>query len=548
MSFSWLAARLTLTRRPECWLPAACSALAWGILFLSVPPGRQDFPLDDDWAFARGSFDFASGRGIHYFGWASMPQLGQWLWAWPFVKLLGEHHVGLRISTILLSWLGVAAFADLLGRAGFRPWAAALTSCTLAFNPLFFLLQGTFMTDVPAVSFSLVVLALYDRGLRDNRPGVLMGAASVAILAALTRQNTLAVPVAVALASLRQQWSIGRWPGVLALVVPTAVGAGAQVWFQARPDINPVAIPHLSGPRLLAFPFVLVHFLGLSALPVLPLVRGAVRWKLVVAAFVVMVTGASYSWTRTAEFPYFGLFPYTGNLITPWGACGGWLVPGAGMESLVVGDRPLLLGGWSRLVFTVLGCLAGAILVARVWRGRLAALLHPVVLFGLLQVPLILRIGVLRDRYILFLIPATLFLAASPGSQGARRPVVIAILVIFAGISLGFMHDWLAWNSARWELGRRAMAQGIPPWHLEGGFEWDGWFAPFPTPAGPPAPIRALELPFSTVWYPHVTGQYALSFSRLPRLPGARPLDAEPYTLWLNPGKREFLLLKWPGS
>jgi hypothetical protein len=59
----------------------ASVAALWGILFIAIPPWDQEFPLNDDWAFARGAFDFARGDGFHYLQWASMPQLGQWLWA-----------------------------------------------------------------------------------------------------------------------------------------------------------------------------------------------------------------------------------------------------------------------------------------------------------------------------------------------------------------------------------------------------------------------------------------------------------------------------------
>src|SRR5262249_18742119 len=97
-------------RLPLVLLPLLASALAWTILFVAVPPERQDFPLIDDFAFARGAFTFARGGGVDYGGWASMPQLGQWLWACPFLWLLGESHVALRLSTILLSWVGLLAF------------------------------------------------------------------------------------------------------------------------------------------------------------------------------------------------------------------------------------------------------------------------------------------------------------------------------------------------------------------------------------------------------------------------------------------------------
>src|SRR5688572_1710239 len=88
--------------------------IRWAVLFVCFGWRRQNFPLDDDWCYARGLFAFLHGEGIHYFDWAAMPQLGQWLWASGFVYLLGESHVALRLSTMVLGGLGGLAFFDLL--------------------------------------------------------------------------------------------------------------------------------------------------------------------------------------------------------------------------------------------------------------------------------------------------------------------------------------------------------------------------------------------------------------------------------------------------
>src|ERR1700732_2964926 len=102
---------------PSVVAPVALALLvsiaSWAILFFVLPPESQNFPLGDDWAFCRGAMEFARGHGIHYSQWASMPQLGQWLWACPFLWLMGESFVALRLSTIVLSLLGLAAFYDL---------------------------------------------------------------------------------------------------------------------------------------------------------------------------------------------------------------------------------------------------------------------------------------------------------------------------------------------------------------------------------------------------------------------------------------------------
>ncbi len=529
--------------RTAVLVPLAVSLLAWMILFIALPPAAQDFPLNDDWAFGRGVFEWVKGHGIHYFTWASMPELGQWLWAWPFVRLLGDTFFALRVSTIVLSWLGLWAFYDLLRQQGHSPAAAALAATVLAVDPLFFLLQGTFMTDVPALSFSLCALALYGRGLRPGRTVYLSAACVAAVLAVITRQNTLAVaPVAAYL--LWRQPAMRRWAvGWLAILLPAAAGLGVHLWFQARPDVRALqpALPPAEALRTL--PFQIIHFCGLCALPLLLLPPLPRPWWLFAVAAGVLLACAAYWFTYGAKsLPYGGLFPYTENMLTPWGAFAGSRLSGL----FIVGARPLLLGEPARIVLSVLGCVAGATLLTRVLQQRYRNGPRLLELFTLLQVPFLLLTPDLYDRYFLFLLPGV-FALALPAFAADAEPAPrqwlpgIALTAALAVVSIGLMHDWLAWNSARWALGRRAEKKGIDPLDIEGGVEWDGWH----TPARPVAEARRRwpVLPFTDDWFPWVRGQYALSFSPLPR---AQIIDEQPYRLWLLPGPRRFYLLRVP--
>jgi len=36
--------------------------------------------------------------------------------------------------------------------------------------------------------------------------------------------------------------------------------------------------------------------------------------------------------------------------------------------------------------------------------------------------------------------------------------------------------EYLAWNDARWRVGRELVRQHVPPVRIDGGFEWVGWF------------------------------------------------------------------------
>jgi hypothetical protein len=543
-------------RRPVLlWLlPLGVSALAWAVLCLAFPPIDQDFPLNDDWAFARGAFAFYRGEGIHYRDWASMPQLGQWLWAWPFVLLLGASHFALRVSTIVLSWMGLAAFADLLRQEGWAERPAAFAAAVLALDPLFFLLQGSFMTDVPALSFSLAALALYGRALKDGRLGMLAAAAGAAVLGAITRQNTVAVPAAVALLLWRRpEWR--RRPAWLAAVgVPLVAAVATHLWFVGRTDVNKPDFTLAPPVLVLLLPFLLVHTVGLAALPLLALAPRQRSGKRFGAALAVLLALAGY-WAVQGEYlPTGGLFPYSENLLTPWGALSGvsaphdtWKVLSAPrVDPLVWGERPLLLGVKARLALTLLGCAAGALWLSRAagtWRQ--AATASPLLLFTALQIPLLLTAPDFYDRYLLFLLPGGLALAAPrvPAGRTARAAGAV-VLALLGLVSVGLMHDWLAWNSARWQLGERALAHRVLPEEIEGGFEWDGWFAPSPLRRAPQQRPSDLTLPFNhRVLGSHILGRYALSFSAIP---GTVTVDSEPYRLWLLPGPRRFYLLRVP--
>jgi len=548
---------MTLHTRWERYWPAAVPPvvmlLLWGILFIILPPARQNFPLNDDWAFSKGAFAFARGEGLHYYHWASIPLLGQWLWAFPFIRLLGESHAVLRLSTLLLSGFGVLALYDLLRRANdVPPWYAALATLALALNPLFFLLAGTYMSDVPALALSLVALTLYERSLQNGHRGLLAAATVTAILATITRQNAIAAPIAAGVLLWRQPHLRWRPAWVLAVLLPLAAALVCNIWFSRRPDAFPAA-PRLPIPGYAAFlAFIVVHTLGLVTLPVLVLgsMRGSrlvflvALWVVLLGAVLLPQVGGSPSYNDEG-FRYGGLFPYLGNMVSPWGP-----LPGLGGQ----GRAPLVLGLHARLALTAAGCLGGAALLIRLISGfRTWLLSGSLGWFTLAHLGLLLLAPMLFDRYLLALLPGALALATSdvvtsprpPRSHWVARLAAIASLAAIVALgftSLGLAHDWLAWNSARWELGRRALDRGLPVIDIEGGFEWDGWFYPgVIVPQGVNLPPRGLMISFERTRFPELTGRYALAFS-VP--PGGRCLDEEPYQLWLRPGQRQFYLVE----
>ncbi len=520
---------------PLVWVLLAYAA-AWALLFVAVPPGRQDFPLNDDWAYSRGVFGLARGEGIHYWGLPSMPQLGQWLWALPIVKIAGESHVVLRLTTILVAALGIAAFYDLLRReAGLTGPHAAFASLVLAFHPLYFLLAGTFMTDVTALATSLVALALYARALRSGRLAPLLAAGTTATLATITRQNAVTAPLAMGLVVWWRRpdlrWA-PRW--VLALLLPIALGFVVDSWFGARDDVARVALKAPPVERSLLTVYVALHTAGLAAVPLLAFVRPRASWLVFLAALLGIVQGALYCYDNGRLFSYGGLFPYRGNFLTPWGTFDS--------NAEVPGERPVLLGTQVRLALTAAGCLGAAALFARfLGRRPVEWFGSPLLPFTVLHLPFLLPWPHQFDRYFVVFLPGAVYLAAGTPTDRWRWKPAVVVVGLWCCFSVGLMHDWLAWNSARWEVGRRALQRGIPSADVEGGFEWDGWNSPYVLRQGFPAESRDMVLPGTRDIFPHITGRCALTFTPPP---GTVVLDREPYELWLLPGRRDFWLVE----
>jgi Dolichyl-phosphate-mannose-protein mannosyltransferase len=553
-------------------------AVLWSTLFLAIRPDEQNFPLNDDWAFARGAFTLARGNGINYSHWSSMPQVGQWLWAWPFIEIFGESHAALRFSTVVLSLLGVLAFFDLLRQAGLAPGRAAFGAACLALNPLFFELSGTFLTDVPALAFSLIALALYGRAFAltsSNLPramDALAFAVIVAVLGAISRQNTITVPFAAGLVLLthpRLRFHPAWW---LAVAVPAAAACAAHAWLKTRPDHYALlSKPDIDLGRLVLLAFTITHYMGLTALPVLAFEANPQSWRnkgvivLFAIALLLMAGGAVFYfcdgedsalrdwWNGWAPDGFWALFndktvrrdtfPYLTNMLTRWGPFD--------ENEIVMGDRPVLLGAAVRIGLTVLGCVAGAALVVRaVGRLRTGGWKNLLTLFAVLHLPFLLLPYVIFDRYYIVFMPAALYLATNPHVETAaverrvlpmRRILGMMTLAVVGLFSLGLMHDWLAGNAARWTLGGRALEKGIAASDIEGGFEWNGWHAPVPPFAGRRDPWSDRLLPYTNAMYAHISGRYALSFS-VPE--GATVIDREPYTTWLPPGRHDFYLVE----
>jgi hypothetical protein len=528
---------------------------AWAALIYVFPPTRQDFPLGDDFAFAHSAIRLMRGEGVHYGEHASMPLLGQWLWAAPFLWLGSTWpHFALRMSTVVLSGFGLWAFYDLLRHEGFDPGQSGFLTAVLAFNPLYFLLQGTFMSDVPALAFSLVALALYCRAIDSKHLLTLTAASLVALLAVFTRQSAIAVPLAIALVLGCYPELPRKWCWRLAVALPAAAGVGIHIWFTSRTDILPIQPTWQFNVFFLAVWGVIATMVALLLLPALlesafSLDEGWVKLGLRLGIAILgsaAVAGALYYWAMWRDpvrrlAPSDDLnswFPYTMPMLGAFGPF-----------SALVGHGPSSLSATIRQVLTIVGIIAAGALAARILTRRLEILSQsPLFIYSFIQGALFILSPKIYDRYFVVLLPGAL---AAVGLRGrvslGRRALGWLALAVMAVLSIGLMHDWLSWNEARWALGRKAVESGIHPWLIDGGLEWNGWFDHATQPDLPPAPKDSPGPSVSQIYnhdlhFTDVIGHYALA-SKVPAY--AKVRKEQSFSLWLPPRQEQFYLIEY---
>ena len=107
--------------------PVIAVVLLWALIIIALPPDRQNFPLNDDWAYSKGAFRTGAWRGNSLLPPTLNAALG------PVATVLSRHPDlwriarGLRLFTVALSLLGILALTICSGgKWGFLRGSQAL--------------------------------------------------------------------------------------------------------------------------------------------------------------------------------------------------------------------------------------------------------------------------------------------------------------------------------------------------------------------------------------------------------------------------------------
>jgi len=457
-------------------------ALCWMSAVILVNP-LGEFPSVDDWSYVSTVRALVERGEIELSDWIATNFISQAFWGALFAMPFGVSYTTLRISTIVAALLAAIALYRIIRNVDWPIPVALLAALSLLFNPIFFTLSFSFMSDVPFVAAQTGAMLFLLGGLRSgSRASSALGWV-LALLAQLCRQTGLVIPLAYGGAYIvKQGWGLRRLAmAVLPLLVFLGVQWTYQYWLTATgrtPLMFGLSMRSIL-PKLAGSPVTVAEnlfevaryaffYLGLFLLPIsLPIIasiinslshKRAVTSTLVLAGTTVALAVISLraglimpiwphtwrSWGIAADSYGVTAPPIFLEFVTVISVCGGvFLLTCIGHAAYhLLRERPRAVGAWE-FVFGLLGAAA---------------------LLGILSL-----IDQKFDRYLLPAIPwiALSAMFAVPEKRNFAPPLwaLVASGVLVAGMawySIVNEHNYMAekrvWAAAINEL----VAQGIP--------------------------------------------------------------------------------------
>jgi len=462
-----------------------------------------DFPLNDDWSFARAVKGLVEQGDWRPTDWTSMPLITQALWGTVFCLPAGFSFNALRLSTLTLAIVGIVAVYVLFITNNRGRLLAITAALTLGFNPIYYELSATFMTDVPFSALAILSSIFFVQCIRRFNYLDLSIACALALAATLCRQLGLFLPLAFAVALVVQRGFAIRW--LVRAIVPSIVCVVALLLFQqwmSNTGRMPALYGALADPQrrsmsMTAIGFNIVSallYLGLFCLPILILGRRNLQLitnntilcllpALSGGVFALLSIYLIFAPLAQAHPPRW--MPTVGNILLPQGL--GPLPLRGSVDHLPYSFWGIVtalsvVGG----VLLVRGVVASSAILIQKMRSSDLSVEDIIGIFflaamGAYMLPIVA--GGLYDRYLVPLVPFLLYI--NTGGEPPQKNVgatirnysAAVLIVFFAAFAVLGTRDYLTWNRVRWEaLAELQQTSRVSAHDIDGGFDYNGWF------------------------------------------------------------------------
>ncbi|HJR50152.1 MAG TPA: glycosyltransferase family 39 protein, partial [Gemmatimonadales bacterium] len=147
----------------------------------------QNAPFVDDWTYAWAVEHLLQTGELRILDWSVSLNAAQVLWGALFCIPFGFSFTALRLSTWVLSLLGLLGLYALLCELGASRRDTLLGVALVGFYPVYFILSFSFMTDIPFVAMVIWFFAALVRSVERDSAGALAAAVLFACLAVAIR-------------------------------------------------------------------------------------------------------------------------------------------------------------------------------------------------------------------------------------------------------------------------------------------------------------------------------------------------------------------------
>ena len=509
----------------------------WCISLIFINP-IGEFPLNDDWAYSLVVKEWLDTGIYHVSDWPAMSLFAQICWGTLWAKIFGFSFTILRFSTLLIAAAGVYAFGAILKELQVTAPFRALAMGVLLFNPLFFHLSSTFMTDVPFLSTCVISSYFYLKFIQKEQLSCWLLALFFSCSAMLIRQLGLFIPLAFTAALILNYRNVKISTLILAIlsILLTYASLKGYTYYLDQTTGIPAAFSQVdSMSSRLNFKYIYdsairfggVYLMYISAflLPIL-LIRFWTKSKLFYGIFgLILLTVAfliQYSWDK---------YPL-GNTIYNLGL-GVFTLPDMLKKTTTFSGLDTRV-----LLFLKILALSGAFLLSghlangfkRLFSFRNSSFSKEQIfklgaLFFVLGYAFFLIIDYYRfDRYMLPIVPFVMILILPKQKKISFFTSIFTtlFLLIMATYSIAATHDYLEWNKARWKALQFLENKNISPHQIDGGFEYNGWHQTH---------HRNPDNRYAKSWWFVDEDDYSIAFKPYHNY---QPMAAFPYSRWLN--------------
>lgn len=444
-----------------------------------------NFPLNDDWSYARAVYSLVNDGKLQFTGWMSMTLFSQVIWGSIWCYIFGFSHEILRLSTIALTCISIPYIYYIL-RETTSKQNSFIISLLIVFNPIFFNLSFTFMTDVPFICFSIISIYYFLMQIERLNKKYIVLATIFSVIATLTRQLALIIPLSFFILYLFQSNVKKEYKFISFLPFLITISAFLMYqyvsvqFFNASGRFNEKNYELISfmleNPyqqfstilkrNILAFPYFI-----LFSLPIVLIYIIQNKSLILIISGVILGTLFSYI------IIYYGyIFPFFGNILYNLGAGPNTLFD-TWVEKQV---NPIEIASIFWIILTFFLFIISSIFILILGKPLLKRPLFTNIKNRFLVFILFIYMVTITsidcfDRY--FLLPFILFLlllTTKINKQSLRYVLILLAPILF--FSIASTHDYLSWNRTRWELIEKlTLEYRIEKKYIDGGFEFNGW-------------------------------------------------------------------------